>query len=91
MELDAAAAHGARRVPLGEDLLSSLGEYLREAREHLLRGLGQRTLGAGRTGLARRGTEAQRGMVAAARRSGLAWSTPDCCASKAVARRAWLG
>ena len=30
---------------LGEDLLGGLGEHLCEAREHLLRGLGQRTLG----------------------------------------------
>jgi hypothetical protein len=44
-------------VPLGEDLLGSLCEHLREAREHpwarehLLRRLGQRTLGAAEDGL----------------------------------------
>jgi hypothetical protein len=42
---------------LGENLLGGLGEHLREAREHpwarehLLRGLGQRTLGAAEDGL----------------------------------------
>jgi hypothetical protein len=51
-------------APLGEDLLGGLGE-------HLLLALGQR-----RTGLARRGMEAPRGMAVAARQSGLAGSAP---------------
>jgi hypothetical protein len=38
-------------APLGKDLLGGLGEHLCEARENLLRGLGQRTLGAVEDGL----------------------------------------
>jgi hypothetical protein len=45
-------------VPLGEDLLSSLGEHLREGREHLLRGLGQRTQGVAEDRLGAEGMEA---------------------------------
>jgi hypothetical protein len=37
-------------APLGEDLLGGLGEHLREARKHLLRCLGQRTLGMAEDG-----------------------------------------
>ena len=38
-------------APLGEDLLSALGEHLREACVHLLRGLGHRTLDVVEDGL----------------------------------------
>ena len=34
----------------GEDLLGGLGEHLREAREHMPGGLGERTLGAVKDG-----------------------------------------
>jgi hypothetical protein len=33
-------------APLSEDMFDGLGEHLHETREHLLRGLGQHTLGA---------------------------------------------
>jgi hypothetical protein len=79
-------------MPLGEDMLGVLGEHLCEAREHLLQGLGQRTLDAAEDGLGAAGDRSVAGDGGGgARQGGLAGSAPERCALEAVARHALAG